>query len=278
MQQKNLSLNGKKLFYRTQGEGPAVVVLVHGFGEDSGIWDHLSGVLPNYHLIIPDLPGSGQSEMIEDMSMEGMANALRQLIVHETATIFFKEGEPGSVVMIGHSMGGYITMAFAELYPQMLEGIGLFHSSALADSEEKKEVRRKGIRFIEENGAYEFLKTATPNLFSTNTKEKMPELVEKQIALGHNFSDAALVSYYRSMMERPDRTSVLKTTKVPVLFILGKYDNAVPLEDGLKQCYLPHLSYIHILELTGHMGMLEEPKESADMVNNFVKSIYYPTP
>ncbi len=274
MQEKNFILNGKKIFYRTQGEGPAVVVLLHGFGEDGSIWDHLSGVLQNYHLIIPDLPGSGHSEMIADMSMEGMANALRDLIVHETATIFFKEGEPGSVVMIGHSMGGYITMAFAEMYPQMLEGFGLFHSSAFADNEEKKETRRKGIRFIEENGAYEFLKTVTPNLFSASSKEKRPELIEKQIALGNNFSDAALVSYYRSMMERPDRTSVLKTTKVPVLFILGKYDNAVPLEDGLKQCYLPHLSYIHILEHTGHMGMLEEPRESKQYLKHFLENTF----
>ena len=278
MQEKQITHKGKKMHYVTRGEGPAIVVLVHGFGEDRTVWDQLAASLEGYHLMIPDLPGTGQSEMIEDMSMEGMANALHQMIVHETATVFYKEGAPGSVVMIGHSMGGYITLAFAEKYPEMLKGFGLFHSSAFADNEEKKETRRKGIRFIEENGAYEFLKTATPNLFSPRTKEHQPALITRQILSGHNFSRAALVSYYRSMMERPDRTSVLKTTKVPVLFILGKYDNAVPLADGLQQCYLPHLSYIHILQNAGHMGMLEEPKASEEMVNNFVKSIYFPTP
>lgn len=274
MKKKEINYKGKKLSYVTKGEGPAVVVLVHGFGEDRTIWDNLASALKDYHLIIPDLPGTGDSEMIDDMSMEGMANALQQLIVHELATVFYKEGEPGSVVMIGHSMGGYITMAFAENYSQMLLGFGLFHSSAFADSEEKKETRRKGIAFIEENGAFQFLKTATPNLFSEATRKNSPHLVEQQINLGNNFSGAALVSYYRSMMQRPDRTSVLKATKVPVLFILGKYDNAVPLSDGLQQCYLPHLSYIHILENSGHMGMLEEPKESTEMVTNFIKSIY----
>ena len=138
MQEKQVTVNGKKVFYRQSGEGSAVVVLVHGFGEDGRVWQNLIDALQNYHLIIPDLPGSGQSEMIDDMSLEGLAEALRQLIVHETATIFYKEGEPGSVAMIGHSMGGYITLAFAEKYPSMLKAFGLFHSSAFADSEEKK--------------------------------------------------------------------------------------------------------------------------------------------
>src|SRR5688572_15813572 len=101
MQEKQVTINGKKIFYRQSGEGIAVVVLVHGFGEDGRVWQNLVEALQDYHLIIPDLPGSGQSEMIEDMSMEGLAEALRQLIIHETATLFYKEGEPGSVVMIG---------------------------------------------------------------------------------------------------------------------------------------------------------------------------------
>lgn len=277
MQDKEIRINGKPLHYRTYGEGAAIVVLVHGFGEDSSIWDNLLEPLRDFHLIVPDLPGSGRSALQDDMSMEGMANALQQMIVHETATVFFKEGAPGSVVMIGHSMGGYITLAFAEKYPQMLRGFGLFHSSSFADKEEKKETRRKGIRFIEENGAYAFLETATPNLFSANTKQEQPLLVQKQIALGHNFSDAALVSYYRSMIERPDRTAILKTTELPVLFVIGKYDNAVPMEDSLQQCYLPSLSYIHILKNTGHMGMLEEPELASGIITKFVKSIYFPT-
>ena len=107
MQEKQVTVNGKKVFYRQSGEGSAVVVLVHGFGEDGRVWQNLIDALQNYHLIIPDLPGSGQSEMIDDMSMEGLAEAVKAIILHETAELFFKEGEPHSVIMIGHSMGGW---------------------------------------------------------------------------------------------------------------------------------------------------------------------------
>lgn len=269
MQEKEIFLKGKKLFYRSIGRGQ-IVVLLHGFGEDGTIWNNQFKTLPGCHLLIPDLPGSGQSEMIEDMSMEGLAEAVKEMIVHETAELFFKEGEPHSVVLIGHSMGGYVTLAFAEKYRQMLKGFGLFHSTAYADSEEKKQTRRKGIDFIQKHGAYEFLKTSIPNLYSPVTKEKNPSLIAQQIESSHNFSGAALVSYYESMIQRPDRTAVLQQTHLPVLLILGRYDNAVPLHDGLQQAHMPVLSYIHILEQSGHTGMREEAEESNRIINHFI--------
>ena len=105
MEHKEITIKGKKLSYRTSGEGP-VIILIHGFGEDGSIWENQYDIFPNHHVIIPDLPGSGQSEIIDDMSMEGLADAIKEIILHETAELYFKEGEPHSVVMIGHSMGG----------------------------------------------------------------------------------------------------------------------------------------------------------------------------
>ena len=262
---RELLYQNKKICYRIIGEGNPVI-LIHGFGEEAEVWNNQVEFLQNkFQLIVPDLPGSGQSEMIDDMSMEGMAEVIHSIIHEENI-----EACP----VIGHSMGGYITLAFAEKYWNHLTAFGLFHSSAFADSDEKKETRKKGIDFITKNGEFEFLKTATPNLYSPETKEKNPQLVEKQIESLHNFSEAALVSYYASMMQRPDRTEILNTTTVPVLFIAGKYDNAVPLADVLKQCFLPSLAYIHILEHSGHMGMQEEPNESNEILLNFVKSIH----
>ena len=272
MEQKEITIKGKKLFYRCQGEG-AVVVLVHGFGEDGTVWQNQYEAFKGLKLIIPDLPGSGRSEMIEDMSMEGLAESVKSLIEHETASLFFKEGEPHSVIMIGHSMGGYITLAFAAKYHHMLRGFGLFHSTAYADSDEKKQIRRKGIEFIQAHGAAEFLKTSTPNLFSPVTKEKNPQLIQEQIDHTHNFSAAALVSYYVSMINRPERTEVLKKTHLPVLFVLGKYDTAVPLKDGLEQSHLPELSYIHILNESGHMGMIEERVEADRILKDYIASV-----
>jgi pimeloyl-ACP methyl ester carboxylesterase len=272
MEQKEITIKGKKLFYRCQGEG-AVVVLLHGFGEDGTVWQNQYKAFPDLKLIIPDLPGNGRSDMIEDMSMEGLAKSIKTLIEHETASLFFKEGEPHSVILIGHSMGGYITLAFAEKYHHMLRGFGLFHSTAYADSEEKKQIRQKGIDFIKSHGAIEFLKTSIPNLFSPVTKEKNPQLIEEQINGSHNFSAAALVSYYVSMINRPDRTQVLKQTHLPVLFVFGKYDTAVPIKDGLEQSYLPELSYIHILNESGHMGMIEERVEADRLLKDYIASV-----
>ncbi len=261
---KEIQITGKKIFYRVTGEGNPVM-LVHGFGEDGTVWKNQVEFLKDkFRIIIPDLPGSGKSELIENRSMEGMAEVLHQ-IIHEE--------DIDQCVMIGHSMGGYITLAFAEMYWNHLTAFGLFHSSAYADSKEKIATRQKGIEFINENGAFAFLKTATPNLFSPLTKAENPGLIDKQINSLDNFSPAALVSYYEAMINRPDRTAILLQATVPVLFIIGKYDNAVPPEDSLQQCHLPEKSYIHMLNRSGHMGMLEEPQQSNQILEKFLLDI-----
>lgn len=253
--------------YRVTGNGYPVL-LVHGFGEEANVWDDMVSVLSKkYRLIIPDLPGSGNSELIADMSIEGMA---------ETLQIILQAEKIKHCILIGHSMGGYITLAFADKYPDQLTGFGLFHSTAYADSPEKIATRRKGIAFIQEHGAFAFLKTATPNLFSPVTKEENPELVEKQIESLTGFTAESLVAYYEAMINRPDRTAVLKHSAVPVLFIIGNYDQAVSPDDGFKQAHLPEKSYIHLLSRSGHMGMLEETGESIRILESFLQDTVKP--
>jgi pimeloyl-ACP methyl ester carboxylesterase len=264
MQEKQIVLNGKNFFYRIAGDGP-VIVLLHGFGEDSSIWDRQFDIFGGYQLVIPDLPGSGRSEMTDDMSMEGLAKTIREFI----SVIGIER-----CTMIGHSMGGYVTLAFAEKYPDVLNGFGLFHSTAYADSEEKKQTRKKGIQFLQKHGAFEFLKTTIPNLYSPLTKSQHPELVQEQLDHSHDFAAPALISYYNSMIERPNRASVLETD-LPVLMVLGKYDVAAPVKDGLEQCFLPSLSYIHILDGVGHMGMREDTSQSNSILVNYLNSIHH---
>jgi len=261
MERKEFNFRGRRLVYRTKGSGP-LVVLLHGFGEEGSVWRAQSDLFHNHQLLIPDLPGSGDSEAIDDMSMESLADAVKELVDS------IQLGE--RITLIGHSMGGYIALAFAEKYPDSLSAFGLFHSTAFPDSDEKRETRRKGIRFIQEHGAFEFLKTATPNLFAPKTKVENGGLIDEQLATVRNFSAENLVSYYEAMMKRPDRTEVLRNSQVPVLFVLGKYDAAVPIEDGWKLCHLPQLSYIHHLENSGHMGMLEEVNETNQLLTQFV--------
>ena len=252
MEQKEISLNGKKFSYKIKGEGP-VLLLIHGFGEDGSVWDRQYDIFKDYQLIIPELPGTGGSDVTVDMSMDGMAKTLKD---------FMEQLDIKQCCMIGHSMGGYITLAFAEAYDERLNSFGLFHSTASADNEEKKQTRKKGIEFISKNGAFEFLKTATPNLYSPLTKEKNPALIEEHIASTKDFLPEALIRYYEAMIDRPDRTHVLTESKVPVLFVLGKHDNAIPFQDVLKQSYLPSISQVEILENSGHMGMREETEKS----------------
>ena len=260
---KVLLYQNKKIYYRIIGSGKPVI-LIHGFVEDGSVWNNqVQSLKEKFQLIIPDLPGSGRSEMTDDMSIEGMAEVIHSIINEENID---------SCTVIGHSMGGYITLALAEKYWNHLNAFGLFHSTAFADSEEKKAARSKGIEFIRKNGAFEFLKTTTPNLFSAKTMEEKPGLADEFLSTLRNFSPHALVSYYHAMMMRPDRTTVLKNASVPVLFIIGEYDNAVPLSDGLKQCYLPEKSYIHILHRSGHMGMLEDAKTSNGILEQFLLS------
>ncbi|WP_207515530.1 alpha/beta fold hydrolase [Longitalea luteola] len=258
----NILFDGKPVFYRKEGSGQPVV-LIHGFSEDGTVWENQVEYLKSkFQLIIPDLPGSGQSPMNgADWSMEYFAECIRSILDKENIT---------KTSMIGHSMGGYITLAFAEQYPDRLHSFGLFHSTAFADSEEKKTARRRGIEFIQQNGAAKFLEQSIPNLFSEITKKRQPELVQKILARYTNFVGQSLVNYYQAMMVRPDRTQVLKNFSGPVLFIMGKHDTAVPYEQGMQQSYMPGLSYIHTLEHSGHMGMWEEPELSNVFLEEFL--------
>jgi len=255
---RNITYGTATIFYRITGLGDPVLLL-HGFGEDGEVWNKQVDLLKtHFTLIIPDLPGSGKSGMTEDMSIEGMAEVVKAIILAEQHNC--SPLNDTKIALIGHSMGGYISLALAEKYPHLLNRLGLFHSSAFADSEEKKTARLKSIDFIKKNGSYEFLKTSIPGLFfrgqdgSKPSDPEMDALIEK----GKNFSPEALIRYYQAMIARPDRTAVLKNFPHPILFILGEHDMAVPVAQGLKQSYMPDLSYIHLLRNSAHMGMWEE--------------------
>jgi pimeloyl-ACP methyl ester carboxylesterase len=288
--EKTLDFQERKIFYRVTGDGP-LVMLVHGVPFNGTLFQSQVETLHGFKFIIPDLPGSGASEMIDDMSMEGMAEVIKHIIDAESPDDLRLEGntnaqgvfnsearalavptvrDRGAAVLIGHSMGGYISLAFAEKYPEYLLGLGLFHSTAYPDSEERKTTRKKAIESIKSNGSRDFLKTMMPNLFSPNSRANMAPKIEQFVAQTNNFPAEALVSYYEAMMQRPDRTSVLKNLKIPMLMIAGKYDNAAPLSDLLKLCHLPEISYFHILSESGHMGMIEEVGNSNQILNDYL--------
>ena len=268
---KQIVFQNKKIFYSTGGKGKPVMLL-HGFAEDGNIWNNQwQKLIEKFYVIVPDLPGSGRSELPEGVtSVEDFADVVKAIIDIEIPNKRKDKGETDLFTLIGHSMGGYITLAFAEKYPELLTAFGLFHSTAYADDDAKKETRRKGIEFIKNNGAALFLKNTTPNLFSEKTRIENPELLEKLIDESKDFSSESLIRYYEAMIQRGDRTSVLRSSRKPVLFIMGKYDNAVPLQASLEQSYLPSVSHIHILQNSGHMGMWEEKDKATAFLLNFL--------
>ncbi len=239
------------------------VVLVHGFAEDSSVWDNQVEFLKNDHLlIIPDLPGSGKSQLIDKkgIGLEDYADCIKQVLDEEKIS---------NCIMIGHSMGGYITLAFVEKFPGLLKTFGLFHSSAYADDDAKIETRKKAIGFIEVNGPLAFLQTSIPGLFWPQGNPELPAaLLEK----GKAFSGKALIQYYHAMIARPDRTAVLKNTTTPVLLIMGEHDKAVPFKHSLEQSHIPAQAYIHILQNSAHMGMQEEPSLSNKALADFISA------
>ena len=149
MTENNLLYQHANIFYRSTGKGKRVMLL-HGFAEDGSIWENQIAFLKNhFRLLIPDIPGSGRSELIPDGDIATYTEVIKAIIADDLQ----RQGNEGSeeITMIGHSMGGYIALAFAEKYPQQLAAFGLFHSTAFADNEEKKLARAKAILFIKGN-------------------------------------------------------------------------------------------------------------------------------
>ena len=157
-------------------------------------------------------------------------------------------------------------LSFAEKHPEFLLGFGFVHSTAYPDSEEKKGVRQRAIGTMQEYGSAAFVRSTTPNTFGVTYKKEHPEEVEALIEGGKRFTVEALLQYYTAMMNRPDRTSVLANSSVPVLFIIGLEDVAAPASDVLKQVSLPDVAHVHTLPGVGHMGMWE----AADKVNEYL--------
>jgi pimeloyl-ACP methyl ester carboxylesterase len=252
--------------YQQAGSGTPVLLL-HGFGEDSQVLQPLFEVLQQkYMVVLPDLPGSGASAYHECIcsSINQMAEAMLALMQSITSEPF---------VVLGHSMGGYIVLAMTEKQPQALRAWGLLHSTAFADNEEKKTTRSKAIQFIQANGSGAVLKTSIPGLFSEAFQQSNPAVVQALVEKGNAFLPEALCAYYKAMMERPDRTAVLAHAAVPVLFVIGAFDKAAPMQDVLQQVHLPAQSHVHILRHTAHMGMFEEPDRFNNCVVQFLNDV-----
>ncbi len=248
-----------RLAYRKEGQGPAIV-LIHGFPENGGLWQQVWPILAaKFTVIVPDLPGTGESELLPESTMESMAECIVAILKNENI---------GKAVIAGHSMGGYVALAFAERFGDMVEGLSLVHSIASADNEEKKETRRKSIALIRKGGKEPFIKQMIPNLFSPSFKEAYGSVIEEQVKRGMELEADSMIAFYEAMIARPDRTDVLKSATFPVQFVLGEDDALIPSNVGLEQSRLSSCNFVSLYSNTGHMSMMEDPERlSKDLID-----------
>lgn len=239
-----------------------VVVLLHGFCGSSAYWERiLPHLKPHARIIAPDLRGQGHSAASSDdvYAMELYADDLAHML---------DELAISSSIVLGHSLGGYITLAFAEKYPEKLRAFGLLHSTALPDSEAAKENRDKAVTAIYQEGIGAFVEGLVPKLFAPAHKQSMPELIERVQQIGYATSEAGAAGAARGMKERPDRTAVLEQTKLPLLLLAGVEDQVIPVESTLLADG-PNVTRVK-LENAGHMGMVEQPAAFAEEIRSFI--------
>lgn len=256
------------LYYEKRGRGPAIVLL-HGLPCNHTIWDNLVANLSGrYRFILPDFPGAGDSpERPEGFLLNDIALELKGILDKENV---------GEAVIAGHSMGGYTAMAFAKLFPGKTKAVSLIHSSAAADSEEKKQVRRKSIAMIQKGEAEKqaFAKALVRQLFAKTFVQNYPGIVQHAVDTGNRPSAQSLVNYYEALMEREDNTPVLSSATFPFQWILGTEDSATILEDTLPLTVNAGINDICIYPDCGHMGMLEMPERLQADLDRFWRYVY----
>lgn len=250
MEMKTIQINGIELAYLRRGRGKPLTLL-HGYPLDHHIWDAVIPMLENdFDLILPDLRGFGKSTTVEspytlDDFASDIAGLLDQLGIEKTA-------------IAGHSMGGYVALAFAKLYPGRVSGLGMVSSQALADSPERKEGRYKSAAEVAEKGTQGVVETMTAKLSPDKPiQTSARQIMEKQ-------SPAAFVGALKAMAERNDATALLNEFKFPVVLVHGDADELIPIERAREiKAVIPDA---HLVELkgVGHLPMMEAPEKTAE--------------
>ena len=263
--------SGDTLAYGVFGEkrradDPAVVLL-HGYCGSSAYWEKTIPLLTEAEagkLIVPDLRGHGLSG-----APAGVVYAMTDM-AKDIAQMLDALEEPRAVV-IGHSLGGYVALAFAELHPERLSGFGLVHSTALPDSEEAKTNRDKAVKTIAEDGIETFVSGLVPKLFADFNLEKMNDAVARAIAIGNGTNPAAAAATALGMKARPDRSRIVREARVPVLLVAGAGDKVVPPERTLAPGAGEGVTNA-LLADCGHMSMMESPARLAEAIAAFARS------
>lgn len=247
--------------YIDEGTGETIL-LVHGFASDGSTWQYFKKGLAGYRLLMVDLPGFGESGLPnEGLDIAGMADFIAALLMHAQAH---------KVHFVGHSMGGYVALAFAERHADKLLTLTMFHSQPFADTDEKRQIRLRSIELIGKSGTYHYIHELYNGLFAPAFVENNGPLVDSIIDRARQQAVRSVQNALLAMANRPDRSAVLKSLAVPVLFIIGSDDHAIPHLNSLSQTHLPNIAEVQILQGVAHMGMYEKERKCTEILLKFI--------
>jgi pimeloyl-ACP methyl ester carboxylesterase len=262
---KFAAFKGGKIRYTDTGKG-RVVVFLHGFLESHEMWQYYPTHLPKYiRSICVDLPGHGNSDNFGYIhSMELMAESVLAVLKAEGIR---------KIILVGHSMGGYAALAFAELYPDMVKGLVMYFSSAAADNQEKKQNRNRAIKLVERNKS-SFVRNSIPLLFADQNRTRHLKRISVLVKRANKMGIQSIIASLGGMRDRSDREIILKFAPFPITYIIGDLDPVLPAKKLEYQSKLPENGTVTILKNTGHMGFIENKKNSFLAVKAFVTGIY----
>ncbi|GAB3259708.1 alpha/beta hydrolase [Larkinella harenae] len=234
-----------------------VIVLIHGHGVDSSIWKEVHDSLATeYAVVKPDFSTNTNHETIEAYA-EDLFSQLQSSQIE-------------SCILVGHSMGGYIALAFAEQHPNLVDGLILVNSTAFADTEEKKQARQKAIETMEENGSGAFIEQTVPKMFGEEFSQRRSEDVKTYVAQFSELPAEALIAGVKAIAARPERVQVLQNASFPVLIIAGRQDQIIPFDKSQELFDKVPGAQTVVLNNAGHLGMIESSDELINAIRNFV--------
>ena len=259
---KTTIFKNTKITYTEQGKGTAVVLL-HGFLENQSMWDAFVPEFSKKNRVITiDLLGHGQTECLGYVhSMEDQADMVHH-VLHELKI--------RKAIFVGHSMGGYVALAFAELYPDFMKGLVLLNSTSRADSDERKINRDRAIVAVKQNYSA-FVSMSIANLFSVDNRERLIEVIEKVKIEALKTPLQGIVAALEGMKIRTDREVILHFAQYPILLILGKKDGVLIYDDTIEQIEGTKVQLKTFPD--GHMSHIENERQLKKVVLEFFKKV-----
>lgn len=257
------SYKGRRISFTDSGKG-AVIVLLHGYLESSEVWNGFKDKLASeFRVLSVDLPGHGLSDIYEEThSMEFMATVVKNLL----DSLGIKKG-----FITGHSLGGYVALAFLELFPEYLSGYCLFHSHPLPDSPEVVEKRIREIVIVKAGKKHLMYPDNVIKMFAPSNIDKYSEALERSKKIASQIPGEGIIAVLNGMMQRPSRIWLMEEGRVPCLWILGMMDSYIPYDIIQTKVNMPANARILVLEKSGHLGFIEEEDKSAEVIIGFVK-------